>query len=756
MKKIKYLLLILLLAFGLVSCGGEETPEVKDGYTITFDMNGYGEQVNSIENVKSIPAGMTAPVEPGYEFGGWFYDEACTVEVYAFSAISSDVTLYAKWTALNYNVNFNNNGHGSTVDAIYSNKLPLNLPVLSEEGYIFNGWYSDARLTKKVEGGDVINSNMTLYASWTLITFEISFVNNGHGEALEAINLPSLPEELPVLEEEGYQFAGWYMDEEFNEIAIPQTALDKDVTLYAKWYDFSTNSKIKSNYLSANGYLNNNITNFSQYENTSAYVKVTTADEFITALKSAKSSVTNTWDSETASVVQTVNSTGTVHVIEIMNDLNLGYNVLSSTAKSSGIVDNYVKTYTPTSQMVLENGISQIKIESTSNLLVFSKNGSKLTHAGFKLTSCHNVVFRNLSMDEIWEWEDSSSKSVSAIGDYDRFGWAYFKISHCGQVWIDHMDFGKSYDGQIDYANPVSNTEQTKFRLAKDSDGTNGLHISNCNFNGGSDDKDGYLYKMMEAIEADYIAGNSNYLYYKALRDAGATFEQILYGLAIPQKKGFLLGDGVDVSKPDFEYNYQLRVSFVNCKFINLEDRAPKVRGGDVVMYNCLLDASIYYDYRTQLQNLGAGAKAIVQGVNSSWKCALVSQAIVIGCGAYAHLENCVIKGYNTLVNHNDSYQNNTLGVIKSYYSLINCSYQKGSSDEVAVGSTTDSDAHRNLMVSSGNIKNDLVFPKQNGAYPFGIAPVELDDIYSYLNDATYGSGTKSNLDWLNSYWTIS
>ena len=755
MKKIIYFLLILFSGLSFISCSNDDLDDDNTAYTITFDINGHGEEQESITDVKTIPVSLPVLEEEGYSFDGWYYDKDCTDanKVYAFSAINNDVTLYAKWTAQNFYITYNINGHGKGVPQEISNKLPLNLPVLEEDGYLFNGWYLDRDFTTKAVGGNVITKNTILYASWTYITFDIVYENNGFGDKPLPISSPRLPDSLPLLEEDGMFFDGWYLDQAFTSRAIPGSALSESVTLYAKWYDFTTEAKILSNITSANGYLNNKITNFSQYENTEAYVKVTTPDEFIKAILNAKSSVTNNWDSENQRVVQTVNSLGKVHVIEIMNDMNLGYNVISETVKSSGIVDNFVKNYTPKSQMVLENGISQIKIETISNLLIFSKNGAKLTHAGFKLTSCHNVVFRNLSMDEIWEWEDTASLTDSAIGDYDRFGWAYFKISHCGQIWIDHMDFGKSYDGQIDYANPVSNNEQTKFRLALDSDGTNGLHISNCNFNAGSDDQNGYLYKMMDAIEQDYLAGNSNYLYYKALRDAGISFEQILYGIAIPQKKGFLLGDGVDVAKPDFAYNYELRVSFANCKFINLEDRVPKVRGGDVVMYNCLLDASQYYSYRTQLVDLRA--KEAVTKVNSSWKCALVSQAIVVGCKGYVHLENTVIKGYNTLVNHNDEYKNNTLGVIENHYNLINSSYQRATSDEVALGSTILEDCDTKLLISSSNIKNGILFPKQNGMYPFAIPKINIDEVISYLNDETYGSGTKEGLDWLKSYWTI-
>ncbi|MDE6373070.1 MAG: hypothetical protein K2L72_01070, partial [Clostridia bacterium] len=187
--------------------------------------------------------------------------------------------------------------------------------------------------------------------------------------------------------------------------------------------------------------------------------------------------------------------------------------------------------------------MTKIKIENTNNLLIYSKNGAKLTHCGFSLLSDSNVVLRNLEMDEMWQWEDSANKSTAAVGDYDAFGWAYVKVAHCENIWIDHCTFGKSSDGQIDYSNPVYNTESTAFRAPYGANGSNGLHISWCKFNAGSDDKDGYLYKMMEAIEQDYQNGGKNYLYYNALRAGGLTFEDILYGLAIPQKKGFLCGD---------------------------------------------------------------------------------------------------------------------------------------------------------------------------------------------------------------------
>ena len=492
-------------------------------------------------------------------------------------------------------VSFESNGGTEVLDSRILDGNKVSKPTdPTKEGYTFDGWYKEKELTNLWDfDKNVVNANITLYAKWQEL-YDITFVNNGYGDNVDDIVDVLVLPELPVLTDENYVFAGWYFDEELTKDAVIGAELSGDVTLYAKWekktYDFSKYDEDTKSLLNAGGVLNDKITDFNQYVGTEYYRVVTTPEELASALFDAKYKYTNNWNEDTGTVEQVLEKEGTVRVIEIANDLNLGFNVISANAKANGIIVDF-KTNGATSEMVKTNGISQIKVENISNLLIYSKNGAKLTHAGFKLTSCHNVVFRNLQMDEIWEWEDSSDKTLSKIGDYDKFGWAYFKISHCGQIWIDHMDFGKSYDGQIDYANPVSNSKSTKIRLAYGSDGTNGLHISYCNFNAGSDDKDGYLYKMMENMENKYNAGDVDFLYYNALRDAGLTFEQILYGIAIPHKKGFLCGDNAD-SKDDFYYNANMLVSFNSCRFMNFCDRIPKVRGGQCYFYNSIIDSS--------------------------------------------------------------------------------------------------------------------------------------------------------------------
>ncbi len=570
---------------------------------------------------------------------------------------------------------------------------------------------------------------------------DLSFTENSIilEESLNELVFSTIPSK------DGYEF-NWYLDENLNNLVQFPYTITNNERFYFGW---NLNSMYQVNY-SSTGYVTDSFVDYTQYENTSQYRKVSTASEFIDAIIDAKYHYKNVWDDNTNTYTQLPadgynqdNMIGSVKVIEVLNDINLGYNLLTNEEKNSGVVDDFCRNKQTTiaavtmSDMYLENGISQIKIENTSNLLIFSKNGSKLTHCGFKLTSCDKVAIRNLEFDEIWQWEDSSNPSTGVIlGDYDAFGWAYFKISFCGKIWIDHCTFGKSYDGQIDYSNPdYTANSGVAFRAPYGADGSNGLHISWCNFNAGSDDKDGYLYKMMAKIENEYQQGKTNYLYYNALRDAGISFEQILYGIAIPQKKGFLCGDSGD-NKNDYQYNLKLNISFANCIFKNIEDRLPKLRGGNAYMYNCVVDSSQYYQYRAELLKLNA--KTAVQKVNSKWKCALVSQGIICSNGGSVQAENCIFRGIQDLLKNNESTSALTSTQKRGGYNLVDCSYQLTQTSTIVTNNFPNS--------SIGTLKKEYFsWHTADGLAPFEIEKVELANLEAFLQRENYGVGTHSN-----------
>ena len=116
-------------------------------YTVQF-VSDYGSFADKpIEYGGTIkPGELTIPDVDGYTFGGWYADENRTIEFDFTKPITSNTTVYAKWTAKDYEVRFITE-HGK---APASQNVPYNGTAtypgeLTAEGYTFIGWYTDLR-----------------------------------------------------------------------------------------------------------------------------------------------------------------------------------------------------------------------------------------------------------------------------------------------------------------------------------------------------------------------------------------------------------------------------------------------------------------------------------------------------------------------------------------------------------------------------------------------------------------------------------
>ena len=475
------------------------------------------------------------------------------------------------------------------------------------------------------------------------------------------------------------------------------------------------------------------------------------------------------------SIEQNVSRESNVRVIEIANNLDLGYNLIKNLGANEAVYENWDKnqrlegaTDIYADPDIKAAGISKIKVSRASNLVIYSKNGAKLTHCGFEVSSCYNVSFRNLEMDEIWMWEDSTAAMPTiTVGNYDAFGWAYFKVSYSEGVWIDHCTFGKSFDGQIDYSNPYYTSKGTYERAPIGASGNNGLNVTFCDFKAGSDDRNGYIYKMMNTIEQEYqkyVSEGSSYQYtnkscryYFALRDLGLTFDEVFYGIAIPQKKAFLWGDSGD----DYRYNKNLQATLSSCTLKNIEDRIPKVRGGIAYVYNTLVDNTEYFDYIPALSGVQNALKAMApkdSKNNPLYKLGAVSQGIIASLDASVYLESVEYRGISSyLKNNEESIPDN------KNYPTINGGYMiKNSILGNKQGSSDSNNPFNSLNTSKNKLSTDEFAIKIKGekttstTIPFTINAYDLlengslDD-YFLANKA----GTITNKDsnyWLKAY----
>lgn len=160
-----------------------------------------------------------------------------------------------------------------------------------------------------------------------------------------------------------------------------------------------------------------------------------------------------------------------------------------------------------------------------SNTTLEGPPGGATVRGGvIELKGADNVIIRNLRFRDLWEYDPT--------GQYDRFGWDYIRVSSAGKkgsshVWIDHCDFGRVYDGQLDVVH-----------------GSDLVTVSNCVFQGEGSDR---------------------------------------------HKKTMLIGHSSSEGAKQYDSGH-LNVTIHDCWFRNLESRCPRLRTGNVHFFNNLLE----------------------------------------------------------------------------------------------------------------------------------------------------------------------
>lgn len=132
MKKIFAVLLVLLLA----ACNGIKEKSI----TIEFQTNGAG-VIENIVTLSGTEIDLPNLNKTGYSFGGWQYEDMILTNKARFN---DDAILYARWTKLQYTVNFydSNNILISSVKVNYGEKASS--PIYPEkEGKAFVSWDKD-------------------------------------------------------------------------------------------------------------------------------------------------------------------------------------------------------------------------------------------------------------------------------------------------------------------------------------------------------------------------------------------------------------------------------------------------------------------------------------------------------------------------------------------------------------------------------------------------------------------------------------
>ncbi len=217
-------------------------------FTISYELNGG---INAEANpanytIETADITLAAPSRTGYTFGGWFEKEDLSGDAVSTIAkgSSGDKKVYAKWTAVTYNIVYelNSGTNAAANPAAYTtetNTITLSAP--SRTGYTFGGWFtaSDFSGTAVTEITKGSTGEKKVYAKWLQnysITYNLnSGTNNASNPAMYHVETNTITLASPT--RTGYTFGGWFIASDFSGTAV--TTIAKGSTgnkvFYAKW-----------------------------------------------------------------------------------------------------------------------------------------------------------------------------------------------------------------------------------------------------------------------------------------------------------------------------------------------------------------------------------------------------------------------------------------------------------------------------------------------------------------------------------------
>ena len=269
---------------------------------------------------------------------------------------------------------------------------------------------------------------------------------------------------------------------------------------------------------------------------------------------------------ELANAVLSFNKGSGIKVIEIMNDLDLGWNEIGSAVQGLASTP-FTSAATPKLHpRLLITGVSKMDIKGKNGgLTIFSANGAAIRHCTFNIKATHNIIVRNLKFDEMWEWDEASK------GQYDENDWDFITVGNGGVVsnlWVDHCTFTKSYDGILD----------TK-------DSCSAITISWCKYTGddGATNTNSWVRQQINFLEQS----PSSYPMYNFLRTHGYSVENIV-SIMQAHDKTHLAGQN------DLDPNNATITMTFHHLWLGVWDRCvPRLRAGNVHDYNIYVDDTL-------------------------------------------------------------------------------------------------------------------------------------------------------------------
>jgi uncharacterized repeat protein (TIGR02543 family) len=183
----------------------------------------------------------------GYSFGGWYTEETGGVRFGGSVELRGDITLYARWSAVNVRVIFVANGAMVSQSNLTFGSNYAVPTAFSATGYAFGGWYAKDGAngdfgTEVTDKTAIANaSTHYVYAKLTAMSgIRVSFdKDGGTGDAGDIlVTYGAFYGPLPAPTMSGKVFDGWWTGVGGTGVEVKSGTVVKvitDITLYASW-----------------------------------------------------------------------------------------------------------------------------------------------------------------------------------------------------------------------------------------------------------------------------------------------------------------------------------------------------------------------------------------------------------------------------------------------------------------------------------------------------------------------------------------
>lgn len=155
----------------------------RDKFNVTFDLNGKTGTTPDVQSVKFEGHAVkpSNPTTTGYVFDGWFTSQDASGDEFDFAStqVTAAITLYAKWSPIQYTVSFNKNDADATgtmesITCTYDQEFTLPDCTYTKQGAVLSGWATSstgdvvytnkAKITENLASTE--GANVELFAKW--------------------------------------------------------------------------------------------------------------------------------------------------------------------------------------------------------------------------------------------------------------------------------------------------------------------------------------------------------------------------------------------------------------------------------------------------------------------------------------------------------------------------------------------------------------------------------------------------------------